>query len=243
MTWRERIRIGTSGWHYSHWIDSFYPKECRREELLGFYARQFDTVEVNNSFYSLPEAETLKDWAESVPDQFLFAAKASRYITHLKKLKDPEEPVDSFLERMRKLGSRLGPILFQLPPRWKSNADRLSAFLGTLPGGKYAFEFRDLSWFNEDIYGTLRRHGVALCIYDLNGRLSPLEVTADFVYVRLHGPEGPYRGRYDIQTLSGWAGRCSSWARQGQEVYCYFDNDESGYAAQNALELKRMLRD
>jgi uncharacterized protein YecE (DUF72 family) len=225
-----------------HWVKNFYPADCRQGELLPFYSKHFDTVEINTSFYGLPERRTVDEWTGLVPDEFLFAVKASRYITHMKKLKDSAEAVHNFLDSLGGLGKQLGPILFQLPPRWKRNEQRLSAFLDILPAGDYAFEFRNRSWFEPEVYELLSRHETAFCIYDLDGKLSPRKVTADFVYVRLHGPDGPYRGRYDVQTLSGWAGRCAGWARQGRNVFCYFDNDESGYAAQNALELTHMIR-
>jgi len=236
------IRIGTSGWHYEHWEGPFYPRAMPKEDWLEFYVDQLQTVEVNNTFYQLPEKSTLRTWRDTVPDNFIFAVKASRYITHMKKLKDPKEPVDTFLGRVTNLGDCLGPILFQLPPNWYFNGRRLTSFLEILPSGlRYAFELRDPDWLNEEAYGMLAEHGAAFCIYDFHGRQSPKRVTADFVYVRLHGPYGPYRGRYGTQTLAGWAGAFSAWRDQGKDVYCYFDNDEAGYAVQNAMELRGML--
>ncbi|MBN2025697.1 MAG: DUF72 domain-containing protein [Actinobacteria bacterium] len=239
----ERINIGTSGWHYDHWKGSFYPDDISAGEMLGFYAERLGTVEINNSFYQLPEDKTLSEWRDMVPEGFAFSAKASRYITHMKKLKDPQEPVTTFIERVKVLGDKLGPILFQLPPRWKLNLERLRSFLDVLPvGHKYTFEFRDPSWFAEEVYEALSARNAAFCIYELAGRLSPKKVTADFVYVRLHGPGDAYEGDYDAQTLAGWAGAFSTWAGKGLQVYCYFDNDQKGYAAQNALKLHDMLR-
>lgn len=236
------VHIGTSGWHYDHWRGPFYPKNLAKREFLQFYQQQFHTVEINNSFYQLPSAKTLIDWRETVPPDFIFAVKGSRFITHMKKLKDPEPSVAPLLERIQLLGDRLGPILFQLPPRWHFNEERLRHFLEALPHDyRYALEFRDPSWLNQEACHLLREHGAAFCIYELAGRVSPQEVTADFVYLRLHGPGGAYQGRYDRQTLAGWAGSISAWAAQGKTVFCYFDNDEAGYAAQNALELQEML--
>jgi len=210
--------------------------------MLGYYAGRFRTVEVNNTFYQLPEKKTLLHWHDSVPAGFIFAVKASRYITHMKKLREAEEPVSTFMQRMEALGGKLGPILFQLPPRWKLDLERLRSFLAVLPGGrKYAFEFRDASWFHEEVYGLLDRHNIALCIYNLEGRLSPKKITADFVYVRLHGPGQAYRGKYDAKTLAGWAHAFSAWCGKGLDIYCYFDNDQGGYAAANAIELRGML--
>jgi uncharacterized protein YecE (DUF72 family) len=201
------------------------------------------SVEINNSFYHLPEKETLRRWRDLVPDSFVFTAKGSRYITHLKKLKDPEEGLSNFLERISVLEDHLGPILFQLPPRWRFNAQRLAAFLDKLSSDfRYAFEFRDRSWLNEQSYALLARNRAAFCIYELDGFVSPKELTADFIYIRLHGPDGPYQGSYDNRTLSGWARAFSTWSAQGRNVHCYFDNDENGYAARNALHLHSILR-
>jgi len=234
--------IGTSGWHYQHWKGPFYPEDLADDQLLQHYAEHFHTAEVNNTFYQLPSKETLARWRDAVPRGFLFSVKASRYITHMKKLKDPEEPVASLIDGISILGQSLGPVLFQLPPRWHLNADRLRSFLTTLPEGyRYAFEFRDPSWFGQETEETLAEHNAAFCIYDFEGRQSPLTVTADFVYVRLHGPNGAYQGKYDDSTLSDWAESLASWAAQGKDVFCYFDNDEKGYAVINALKLKELL--
>jgi len=240
----EMLHVGTSGWHYDHWQGPFYPGDLPSEGWLAYYAEHLATVEINNSFYRLPEAETLWNWRAGTPQGFLFAAKASRYITHMKKLKDPDEPVANFLGRMEELGEKLGPILFQLPPNWNLNLDRLRSFLETLPGGhRFAFEFRDPSWFDEQTYEILAAHNAAFCIYELAGRLSPREVTTDWVYVRLHGPGDAYQGKYDAEALASWMGTFSTWMRQGKDVYCYFDNDEAGYAVQNAMALEAMAED
>jgi uncharacterized protein YecE (DUF72 family) len=238
----QNVHVGTSGWHYGDWAGPFYPKDLPKKKFLPFYAEHFHTVEINNSFYRLPKEETLKAWRKSVPPGFVFTVKASRYITHMKKLKDPKDALSSFLERVQALGDKLGPILFQLPPRWRFNPERFYDFLETLPTRhRYAVEFRDQSWQNPSVYEAMKLFGIAFCIYDLNGYLSPKEITADFIYIRLHGPKGAYRGKYNIQTLSGWAGAISAWTNQGREVFCYFDNDEAGYAAQNALRLQEMM--
>lgn len=238
------LRIGTSGWHYGHWRGRFYPAELPSQEWLAYYAERFSTVEINNSFYKLPEVETFRSWRQGSPSGFLFVVKANRYITHMKKLKDPDQPIANLMERVDELGDRLGPILFQLPPKWKVNADRLRAFLEKLPGGyRFAFEFRDPSWFDRSIYELLSAHNVAFCIYDLRGGVTPKQVTADWVEVRLHGPGGPYQGKYDDQTLARWMDDFSSWRRQGRDVYCYFNNDQAGYALENARTLQAMTGD
>lgn len=236
------IHIGTSGWHYNHWQGSFYPAHLPKHEFLTYYQKHFHTVEINNSFYRLPAEQTLQGWRERVPPGFIFAVKGSRYITHLKKLQAPQEALKLFLDRIQLLKDRLGPILFQLPPRWRFNAERLRTFLKALPRDyRYAFEFRDPSWWNREAFGMMAEHGAAFCIHELAGRISPVEVTAAHVYLRLHGPQGPYEGKYDDQTLAGWARAISAWVSQGREVFCYFDNDERGYAVHNAQSLQRML--
>lgn len=238
-----RIHIGTSGWDYSHWKGPFYPKDCAHEERFRFYTRHLSTVEINRSFYKLPDRSTFAGWRDDVPKRFVFALKASRYLTHMKKLKDPRAPLRKFLRRVEVLRDRLGPILFQLPPRWKCNPERLRAFLEALPDKhRYAFEFRNSSWFQDEVYDLLAESDAAFCIFELAGKKSPRKVTTDLVYVRLHGPgRKAYQGRYTPQALAGWARVIRRWRRQGKTVFCYFDNDQKGYAAQNAQQLQEML--
>lgn len=236
------IYIGTSGWAYPHWQGPFYPAGRKKKDFLAYYVDHFRTVEINNSFYKLPSAETLSRWKETAPSGFIFALKASRYITHMKKLKDPGDTLPRLLEAAKALGDKLGPILFQFPPRWHLNMDRFMDFLDALPTDfRYAFEFRDPDWQVPSVYEALREMGAAFCIFELSGFLTPKEITADFVYIRLHGPDGAYRGEYDTSTLAGWAGAMTHWAGEGREVFCFFDNDEAGYAVQNALRLRKML--
>jgi len=240
----DSIHIGTSGWHYDHWVGPFYPEDIAKEDFLAFYGDRFQTVEINNSFYHLPKKETLKKWRDTVGAGFVFSVKASRYITHMKKLKDPEETLSPLLEVVHVLNPKLGPILFQLPPRWRFNLERFRHFLKALPDGhKYAFELRDPSWHDPRAYEAMAERGVAFCMYELAGTRSAKEVTTGFVYIRLHGPGAAYQGRYSTESLSGWAGAISTWVRQGKEVFCYFDNDEAGYAAGDALRLQEMLKD
>lgn len=239
---RGRIHIGTSGWHYSHWVGPFYPSGTSSEQFLSYYTGFFGTVEINNTFYQLPARETLAGWREGTPDDFLFACKASRFITHMKKLGDPKQSVKRFFHTIEVLGDKLGPVLFQLPPRWHLNLDRLKCFLEALPKSwRYAFEFRDDTWFTQDTLKVLTEHGAAFCMYDLAGRQSPEEVTTDLVYIRLHGPGKAYQGQYGTRVLARWAAQCLSWSKEGKDVYLYFDNDEKGYAAQDALALKRLV--
>ncbi len=232
------IRIGTSGWHYAHWRGVYYPQALPPADMLAYYARDFDTVEVNNSFYRLPEAATFAAWREATPTGFVFAVKASRYLTHMKKLKEPELAIARLIERVDALGGKRGPILFQLPPRWRVDVGRLAACLDALPAGRrYAFELRDPSWHRADVYALLERHGAALCIYDLAGFQSPLRLTADFTYVRLHGPGRAYEDTYAEAVLREWAERIGAWRRALRAIYVYFDNDQAGYAVRDALAL------
>ena len=237
-----RIHVGTSGWHYKHWVGPFYPPSLRPPQMLGWYAERFNTVEINNSFYRLPAASAFETWCRETTPRFCFAVKASRYITHNKKLNDPESANQKFIPLVEKLGTRIGPILFQLPPSWKVNADRLQSFLSALPRThRYAFEFRNPTWNVGAVYEALRRHNAAFCIYELAGFQSPGEITADFTYLRLHGPGKKYQGDYGSSTLRSWAKRIENWGRELKHIFVYFDNDQAGFAPKNALELKRMI--
>lgn len=239
----QRIYIGTSGWSYDHWKGVFYPEDLRSQDYLANYQQKFSSVEINSTFYRLPEKKTLEHWRNSVSADFIFAVKASRFITHMKKLKSPEKTMPPFLDRIQILGKKLGPVLLQLPPHWHSNAGRLEEFLGHLSQDfRYVFEFRDSSWFNDEIYNLLARYQAAFCIYDLDHQLSPGEISCDFVYIRLHGPDGPYSGSYSRHALTAWVNDIVAWADEGKTVYCYFDNDQSGYAALNAQQLMQMIK-
>jgi uncharacterized protein YecE (DUF72 family) len=238
----ENLHIGTSGWHYKHWMGNFYPAGTKPAGFLAHYLQHFRSVEINNSFYRLPTADTLSDWRESTPHDFLFAVKASRFITHMKKLKDPLQSFSLLMERIGVLGEKLGPVLFQLPPAWRFDESRFNNFLNALPPTyRYTFEFRDPSWYNDKAYELLQKHHCAFCIYEIEYHLSPLLVTADFVYVRLHGPEHKYDGSYSDEVLAQWASRCRLWLEQGKEVFVYFDNDMHGYAPINAATLQHMM--
>jgi uncharacterized protein YecE (DUF72 family) len=238
------IRIGTSGWHYKHWVGNFYPEKHPASKMLAQYYAQFDTVELNNTFYMLPKIETMQCWRDATPKNFEFAVKASRFLTHNKKLKEPENALNNFLPRAEALGEKLGPILFQLPPKWRINVDRLREFLEALPNyHRYTFEFREPSWLEPQVYDLLREHNAAFCIYELAGFHSPIEVTADWSYVRLHGPGEKYQGSYSDEVLGTWAKRIVEWSTKLKGIYVYFDNDQAGYAAENALRLKQLVRE
>ena len=236
------IHVGTSGWSYAHWKGPFYPHALPSDQMLEYYAQHFRSVEINSSFYRLPDKKTLQHWYDNTPDDFLFTAKASRYITHMKKLKDPLKSVPAFLDCISLLKDKLGPVLFQLPPHWRFNTARLAGFLDSLDDRfRYTFEFRDHSWLNGEAFELLARHNAAFCIYELEGFGTPEVITADFIYVRLHGPDGAYQGSYSHKALSARAETFMEWALQGKQVYCYFDNDQLGYAAKNAGRLQKIL--
>ena len=238
-----RIHVGTSGWHYKHWVGDFYPERFAPARMLPWYAREFDTVEINNSFYRLPEEKTFAQWKQLVPPGFIFAVKASRFITHIKRLKDAEASLDLFFSRAHPLGNSLGPVLFQLPPRWKQNVERLQEFVGLLPRNqKFAIEFRDETWCCPEIYEILREAGVAVCLHDWHGTTWPYELTAEFSYIRFHGSGTRYGGNYPTDHLRHWATKIQSWGNRLRDVYVYFNNDIGGHAIRNAKALRSMLQ-
>lgn len=212
--------------------------------MFHFYARYFDTVEINNSFYRLPAAATFDNWREASPSQFCFAVKASRFITHMKKLKDPQSSPEKFFLVADRLGKKLGPVLFQLPPRWKVNVARFAEFLRALPREhRYVFEFRDETWFVPEIYQLLRKYKAAFCIHDFADLKVPPEITARFTYIRFHGPtSAKYLGSYSDRDLRAWANRIKKWRGELSSVFVYFNNDPEGAAVKNALTLKRMVQ-
>ena len=236
------VRIGTSGWEYRHWAGGFYPLELPRSRWLEFYASRFDTVELNNSFYRLPDADTFDGWRRRVPDGFAFAVKASRYPTHLRRLRDPAEPLERLWSRARHLEDRLGPVLYQLPPRWRPNHDRLATFLAALPRDhQQAIEVRDRRWYGRRLSAALDDAGVALCLHDMSGSATRPERVGPFVYVRFHGSGEKYGGSYPSQRLTAWAARISAWAEAGWPVWAYFNNDIGGHAVRDADRLRVML--
>lgn len=236
------IKIGTSGWSYAHWDKVFYPEELEQKAHLAFYASFFNTVEINTTFYHLPLENVVKNWRLQVPKNFIFSVKASRFITHNKRLIDCEEAIDRFYERIFLLQEKLGPILFQLPPSFAKNAQRLQDFLSLLTKKQqHAIEFRHPSWFDDETYRILRKYQIALCISDLNGNCSPLITTSNFVYIRLHGPKKAYTGRYSPAALTAWKQRLLTWKEEGKEVYIYFDNDDKSYAVKDGLKLRERM--
>ena len=239
----KEIRIGCSGWNYRHWREAFYPKGMPARAWFEHYALHFDTVEINNSFYRLPKAETFEKWRDQAPPGFCYAVKANRFLTQAKKLKECEEPLDRFLTPTRKLGPALGPILYQLPPRFRINLERLESFLELLPPDlTHVFEFREKSWYTLETLELLESHGAGFCVHDMAGSASERRATGKAAYVRFHGTEGKYRGRYSDEALLSWTDWIVEQARGGRPVWCFFNNDIGADAIQDALTLKAMVR-
>jgi uncharacterized protein YecE (DUF72 family) len=238
MDLAQQIRIGCSGWQYKHWRGDFYPADLPQVRWFSFYARHFDSVEINNSFYRLPPPETFARWREQAPARFLYAVKASRFLTHMKKLKDPEDPLDRFFEGAKELRTHLGPVLYQLPPGWKVDLDRFEHFLGALPRGvRHTVEFRETSWYDERVFDLLRKHRVALCLHDMAGSATGQLIVGPFVYVRFHGTQ-KYGGRYDDHRLDDWADWLVDRVADGADVFAYFNNDTGGHAPRDAVRLR-----
>jgi uncharacterized protein YecE (DUF72 family) len=236
------IRIGTSGWHYDHWAGPFYPADLPKDKWLEYYAQHFDTVELNNTFYHLPKEQSLKRWHKLAPKDFIYSVKANRYITHIKRLKDPQEVLDRFFGRVRLLKKKLGPVLYQLPPGLHKDLGRLESFIKLLPKQRPSvFEFRHESWYCEDTFELLRRFGVGFCIHDLSGLESPRVVTSDIIYIRFHGTTGRYSGCYSKSMLANWAKWLKDQAKNVRGIYVYFNNDQAAYAVRNAKELKEQF--
>lgn len=239
------LRVGSSGYQYDHWKGVFYPEELARDGWLGYYAKRFDTVEINNTYYGLPEARTFDAWREAVGPGFRYTLKFSRYGSHMKKLKDPAGTIGTFLERAEHLEAKLDAILVQLPPHWRAAPGRLAAFLAEAPTRhRWAVEFRDADWLREEVYAVLREHAAAMVIHDLIAE-HPRVLAADWVYLRFHGPaaSGDARYRYDYppQALSAEARRIKDHLAAGPDVYAYFNNDAEGCAIANALDLRRYV--
>jgi len=239
-----RYHIGTSGWHYEHWQGIFYPDDLPRSRWLEYYAQHFKTVELNNSFYRLPSEKAFASWRDSAPSGFIYAVKASRYITHVKRLKDGQEPVERFLERAKHLKDKLGPVLYQLPPNFHRNDERLESFLSVLPGKiQHVIEFRHESWLEEEVFDILRQKKVGVCVFDMPGLTCPAVATADFAYVRFHGSSGLYSSDYSDRELADWADKIRGLAAGVKEVYIYFNNDMEGFALNNARTLSEYLKE
>jgi uncharacterized protein YecE (DUF72 family) len=240
-----KIFIGTSGWNYKHWMNgAFYPEGLKQSAWLEFYAERFGTVELNNSFYRLPPPETFAAWAKRSPADFIFAVKASRYITHIKRLKDPEESVKLFLKNSSRLGKKLGPILFQLPPRMKVDLDRLEGLRRALSRRKelkVAIEFRDETWLKQEVYAAVERAGWTVCLADWRDLPRDIPVVGPFCYIRRHGTTAQYASLYSDEQVAADAEFATDVARDGRDVYVYYNNDAHAYALKNAFKLIELI--
>lgn len=236
------IRIGTSGWYYEHWKELFYPAGLPKSKWFEHYAQHFDTVEINNTFYHLPKEQSIQRWHKIAPEGFLYAVKANRYITHIKKLKDTSESLRRFFDGINLLERKLGPVLYQLPPSLHIDLDRLRDFIKLLPKRKTAvFEFRHKSWYCEETYKLLGKNGAGFCIHDMPGKESPQVVTSDTIYIRFHGTTRRYSGSYPKSQLQDWAKWLKEQSKKVSGIYVYFNNDVHGHAIKNAKHLKEMI--
>jgi uncharacterized protein YecE (DUF72 family) len=237
------VRVGCSGWNYRHWRGLFYPEKLAVKRWFAHYADSFDTVEINNTFYRLPPPSTFEAWRNQAPPGFLYAVKANRFLTQAKKLADCEEPIARMFAAVAHLGGATGPILYQLPPRFRIHVNRLAEFLSLLPGGRdHVFEFRDASWYTDETYALLEAHGASLCVHDMPGLASPRVAVGPLAYVRFHGGQGKYWGRYAEGALERWSDWLAEQSGQGRAVWAYFNNDWEGAAISDALTLRAMLR-
>jgi uncharacterized protein YecE (DUF72 family) len=236
------IHVGCSGWHYEDWRGRVYPAGLARTRWLAYYSGIFDTVELNNTFYRLPSEPAIARWSEITGSEFVFSVKGSRYITHIRRLEGVEAAVKEFMQRLTTLGSKLGPVLWQLPPRMSRDDRRLETFLRLLPRTpRTVIEFRHVSWRNDDVYSMLRSYGVAACLVDTPDFRSPAIATTDFIYVRFHGVDRLYSGSYEDEQLERWAVNIRELSQGKRPVYAYFNNDVNAYAVDNALTLRRLL--
>ncbi len=239
-----RVLIGTSGWHYDSWRGPFFPADLPPKSQLQYYASQFQTTELNGVFYRTPSLDAVKAWRSQTGKDFVFTWKASKFITHWKRLSDNcANSLALIEERLAILGEKAGPVLFQLPPNFEADADRLLSFFKLLSKHRrYSFEFRHPSWYQPRILRLLAEQNISLCLSDHHDAPAPWRRTADFVYVRGHGPSGRYHGHYPSTVLAAWAQRIRSWKRQGCDVYVYFDNDQKSAAPADARKLSALLR-
>jgi uncharacterized protein YecE (DUF72 family) len=240
------LRVGCSGWSYKDWRGLVYPAELPQRLWFSHYQTLFDTVELNATFYRLPAPSTMDGWARAAEPGFVFAVKLGAFGSHRMKLRDAATWLPNHLERVERLGDHLGPTLVQLPPRWKRNVERLEEFLDVAPSNmRWAVELREPSWLHDDVFDVLRRHNAALCVHDLLPD-HPFELTADWTYIRFHGPDAlrePYHGSYGTRRLDAWASRIGEVLDAGRDVYAYFNNDWFGHAVRDATHLRDTLHD
>ena len=237
-----KIWVGTSGYVYDHWRGRFYPEKLAKAKWLGFYSAHFSTVELNNSFYRLPSEEAFANWRDSSPADFTIAVKVSRFITHIKRLKNCEEAVEKFISRAKVLDYKLGPLLYQLPPNMHRNDGVLATFLAALPQGmKHVFEFRHQSWLDDRVFEILKNYDIGFCIFDMPSLSCSVLATSDFAYVRFHGSTGLYFSCYSDEELAEWAKKVTNLAKTLKEIYIYFNNDAETFAIYNARTIRGYL--
>lgn len=254
-----KVHVGTSGWMYGDWRDLFYPDGLPQRKWLEYFGQHFKTVEVNSTFYHQMKPATFENWAKIVPLDFVFSIKGSRFITHIKRLRADRASVNQFIESAKNLGNKLGPILWQMPPRFKADKKRLEKFLvdcsslivqgdktnndkRSMINYRFAFEFRDASWFEQSIYQILKKYNAALVIAESGGYWPAAEeITADFTYIRFHGEGGSYATSYTDQELESWAKKIKKWQKARVDVYAYFNNDVAGFAVENVRTLVNLI--
>jgi uncharacterized protein YecE (DUF72 family) len=238
-----KILIGTSGFSYKDWIGRFYPEDLPSNQWLEFYSQNFTTLEFNNTFYRIPRPQTFINWKKRVPSDFVFSVKVNQRITHWKRLKIDSNDWGFFWQRASLLGEKLGVLLFQLPPSFKKDSQRLAKFLEQYkPPVRFAFEFRHQSWFDQEIYQILKAFNCSLVFHDAQAfPRPPFKATADFVYIRFHGQEVLYNYEYSSDQLKGWAEKIIRWQKQGRDIFAYFNNDPEAFAVKNAKELLEMV--
>lgn len=244
MKVEQKIHIGTSGWSYKHWKDIFYPGNVKPAEYLTFYARHFPVSEINNSFYKLPSKETVEKWVDAVPEGFLFCPKMSRYLSHLKKLHDPQEPLQRFFNIFAPFKKHLGPVLTQLPANSRFHSEVAEAFYeetDQYSGFRFALEVRHPSWFSEESIRLMKKHGISLVFSQADQFPYHEEITAKDIYLRFHGPTSLYSSPYSDDVLEDYAEKFASWAEEGHEVWAFFNNDVGGHALDNAKKLQELV--
>jgi uncharacterized protein YecE (DUF72 family) len=243
---KQKFHIGTSGWNYKHWIGPFYPEDLKAKEWLKYYSQHFTVTEINSSFYNMPSEKTVSNWLNTVPKDFKFCPKISRYITHMKKLKDVEEPLEYFFKMFDPLHEKMGPVLVQLPKMVSFKPEKTETFYNLLHeryrDHSFAMEIRHESWLTKESTDMMKRYNIAFVISQSGGYFPYEElVTAKNIYIRFHGPKGLYSSKYSTQTLKKYAKMCSEWIKNGHVVWAFFNNDVPSYAPFDAMKLREMI--
>ena len=240
----KKIYVGTSGYNYTHWINKFYPKDVPQKMWLEFYTQTFNSVELNVTFYRLPKDTVFQGWHKRTPRNFRFVIKGSRFITHIKRLRDCKEPLKLFMQRAAHLKNKLACILWQTPPNLSYDASIIKSFITHLkkwPQYLYSFEFRNESWFNEELYSIFKENNINLCIADSLRYPSKNILTSTFVYLRFHGKEDLYRSKYSLKELKEWADKTKIWMKGKNKLFAFFNNDYQGFAVENALQFTKLI--